>query len=115
MYKYLIRPLLFKFDPEAIHNFTMKMLSLDIFDNLIRPFFSYENKSLEVKIGNLTFRNPIGLAAGMDKDCTALASWDAFGFGFAETGTEFQVDIRGRPAKARVVPTPFVTTTSMPK
>jgi len=87
MYKHLIRPILFKFDPEAIHNFTMNMLSLDIFDNLIRPFFSYENRSLEVKIGNLTFRNPIGLAAGMDKDCTALASWDAFGFGFAEVGT----------------------------
>ena len=87
MYKHVIRPVLFKFDPEVIHNFTMNMLSLDIFDNLIRPFFSYENRSLEVKIGNLTFRNPIGLAAGMDKDCTALASWDAFGFGSAEVGT----------------------------
>lgn len=87
MYKQLIRPVLFKFDAEAVHSFTMNMLSLDIFDNLLRPFFNYENKSLEVKIGNLTFRNPIGLAAGMDKDCTALASWDAFGFGFAEVGT----------------------------
>jgi len=87
MYKHLIRPVLFKFNPEDIHDFTMKMLSLDIFDNLIRPFFHYENKNLEVKAGNLTFRNPIGLAAGMDKDCTALTSWDAFGFGFAEVGT----------------------------
>jgi dihydroorotate dehydrogenase len=87
MYKHLIRPLLFKFDPEVIHDFTIKMLSLDIFDNLIRPFFHYENKNLEIKVGNLTFRNPIGLAAGMDKNCTALSSWDAFGFGFAESGT----------------------------
>lgn len=87
MYKHLIRPLLFKFDPEVIHDFMIKMLSLDIFDNLIRPFFHYENKNLEVKVGNLTFRNPIGLAAGMDKNCTALSSLDAIGFGFAEAGT----------------------------
>jgi dihydroorotate dehydrogenase len=87
MYKHLIRPLLFKFDPEVIHDFTIRVLSLDIFDNLIRPFFHYENNNLEVKVGNLTFRNPIGLAAGMDKNCTALSSWDAFGFGFAEVGT----------------------------
>ena len=97
MYKHLIRPVLFKFDPEAVHNCTMNMLSLDIFDNLIRPFFAYENKSLEVKTGNLTFRNPIGLAAGMDKDCTALASWDAFGFGFAETGTVTPLPQEGNP------------------
>lgn len=87
MYKHVIRPVLFKFDPEVIHNFTMKMLSLDIFDNLIRPFFHYENRNLEVKVGNLTFRNLVGLAAGMDKNCTALSSWDVFGFGFAEVGT----------------------------
>ena len=87
MYKHLIRPVLFKFDPEVIHNFTMKMLSLDIFNNLIRPFLYYENRNLEVQVGNLTFRNPIGLAAGMDKNCTALSGWDAFGFGFAEVGT----------------------------
>lgn len=97
MYKYLVRPVLFKFDPERVHNITMKMLSLDIFDNLIRPFFSYENKSLAVKIGNLTFRNPVGLAAGMDKDCTALASWDAFGFGFAEVGTVTPLPQEGNP------------------
>lgn len=97
MYKRLIRPVLFKFDAEAVHNFTMNMLSLDIFDNLIRPFFHYENKSLEVKIGNMTFRNPIGLAAGMDKDCTALASWDALGFGFAEAGTVTPLPQDGNP------------------
>jgi dihydroorotate dehydrogenase len=97
MYKHLIRPVLFKFDPEVIHNFTMRMLSLNIFDNLIRPFFTYENKSLEVKVGNLTFRNPIGLAAGMDKDCTALSSWEAFGFGFAEVGTVTPLPQEGNP------------------
>jgi dihydroorotate dehydrogenase len=87
IYKKIIRPVLFKFDPESIHNFTMDMLSLNILDNLIRPFFNFEDKKLEVKVGNLTFRNPIGLAAGMDKNCTAAGAWDAMGFGFAEMGT----------------------------
>ncbi len=97
MFKRIIRPLLFRFDPEVIHNFTMNILSLDILDNLVRPFFAYENKHLEVKIGNLTFRSPIGLAAGLDKDCTALAAWDAFGFGFAEVGTVTPLLQEGNP------------------
>lgn len=54
---------------------------------LISPFFKFEDERLKVKVGTLTFRNPIGLAAGMDKNCTALKSWDALGFGFAEAGT----------------------------
>lgn len=87
LYKKIIRPALFKFDPEKIHNFTIKLLSGGILPNIIRPFFKYENEKLNVKAGNLTFKNPIGLAAGMDKNCTALRSWDAIGFGFAEVGT----------------------------
>jgi dihydroorotate dehydrogenase len=97
MYKQVIRPILFKFNPETIHNFTIRMLSMDYFANVVRPFFHYENNNLEVKVGNLTFRNPIGLAAGMDKDCTALASWDAIGFGFAETGTVTPIPQDGNP------------------
>ncbi|MGH2574085.1 MAG: quinone-dependent dihydroorotate dehydrogenase, partial [Ignavibacteria bacterium] len=71
IYKKLVRPLLFKFDAEKIHNFTLKLLSNELLDNLIKPFFNFEDKKLNVKVGKLTFRNPIGLAAGMDKDCTA--------------------------------------------
>jgi dihydroorotate dehydrogenase len=87
IYKKIIRPILFRFDPEAVHNFTMNMLSLGISDNVMRPFYNFEDPKLKVKVGNLTFRNPIGLAAGMDKNCTALQAWDAIGFGFAEIGT----------------------------
>ena len=97
MYKKIIRPILFKFNPESVHNFTIKLLSIGVLDNLLKPFFYYENKDLEVKAGNLTFRNPIGLAAGMDKDCTALACWDAFGFGFAEAGTVTPIPQEGNP------------------
>ncbi|MGA2669290.1 MAG: quinone-dependent dihydroorotate dehydrogenase [Ignavibacteria bacterium] len=97
MYKQVIRPILFKFSPETIHNFTIRMLSMQYFANVVRPFFQYENNDLSVKVGNLAFRNPIGLAAGMDKDCTALASWDAIGFGFAETGTVTPIPQDGNP------------------
>jgi len=97
MYKQVIRPILFKFSPETIHNFTIRMLSMQYFSNVVRPFFRYENSNLAVKVGNLTFRSPIGLAAGMDKDCTALASWDAIGFGFAETGTVTPIPQDGNP------------------
>lgn len=86
-YKKIIRPILFKFDPEKTHDFTIRMLSNGIADNIIKPFLFMEDKSLNVRVGKLTFRNPIGLAAGMDKNARALESWDAMGFGFAEAGT----------------------------
>jgi len=75
----------------------MNMLSIGIMDNVMRPFYHYENEKLKVKVGNLTFRNPIGLAAGMDKNCTALHAWDAMGFGFAEVGTVTPLPQEGNP------------------
>jgi dihydroorotate dehydrogenase len=97
IYKNIIKPILFKFEAEKIHDFTINMLSFGIIDNVIRPFFKYEDNKLNVKVGNLTFRNPIGLAAGMDKNCTALSAWDAFGFGFAEIGTVTPLLQEGNP------------------
>jgi len=97
IYKNLIRPVLFKFDAEKVHNFTMNMLAGEGIDNLLKPIFSYENEKLQVKVGNLTFRNPVGLAAGMDKNCTAIESWDAIGFGFAEVGTVTPLQQEGNP------------------
>ncbi len=87
LYKKIIQPALFRFDPEKVHDFTIKLLSGNIVPWIIRPFLKYEDKKLEVKVGRLTFKNPVGLAAGMDKSCTALRSWEAIGFGFAEAGT----------------------------
>lgn len=97
VYKYIIRPVLFKFEAEKVHDFTINMLSYGIIDNLLKPFFRFEDDKLKVKVGKLTFRNPIGLAAGMDKDCTVLSAWDMFGFGFAETGTVTPLPQEGNP------------------
>jgi dihydroorotate dehydrogenase len=97
MYKSLVRPILFKFDPESIHNFTLGLLSHNVFDLVLKPFFHFEDPKLRVKVGNLEFRNPIGLAAGMDKNCTSLPAWDIFGFGFAEVGTVTPIAQEGNP------------------
>ncbi len=87
LYKKIIRPLLFDYDPEKIHNFTIKILSGGIAPGILRQFLKFEDSKLNIKVGKLTFRNPIGLAAGMDKNCTSMNGWDAMGFGFAEAGT----------------------------
>jgi dihydroorotate dehydrogenase len=87
LYKKIIRPVLFKFDPEDVHNFTISMLSMGVIPSVLRLLFSFEEKNSEVTVGKMKFKNPIGLAAGMDKNATALRSWEALGFGFAEAGT----------------------------
>jgi len=97
IYKKLIRPVLFKFDPEEMHNFTIGLLSSSLISGILKPIFSYENNKLSTKAGKLVFRNPIGLAAGMDKNCEALPSWNAMGFGFAEVGTVTPLPQDGNP------------------
>jgi dihydroorotate dehydrogenase len=97
LYKKILLPLLFRFDPEKAHNFTIGLLSNGLTPSVLRMFLKYENENLKVKLGRLTFKNPIGLAAGMDKSCTALRSWNAMGFGFAEIGTVTPLPQQGNP------------------
>jgi dihydroorotate dehydrogenase len=68
MYKSLIRPILFKFDPEEVHHFTFSMLKN--FGFLTKLFFPkpIEDKRLEREVFGLKFKNPVGLAAGFDKN-----------------------------------------------
>src|SRR5690606_35711234 len=90
MYK-LIRPLLFLLDAEKIHHLTFHLLQftgkLPGFDRLFRYLFEVNDKRLERHFLGLTFRNPVGLAAGFDKDAKAVDPLAAFGFGFIEIGT----------------------------
>lgn len=97
IYRSLVRPILYKFDPEKIHDFVMKLLSNGAFSSVLKPLYGYADKMQGVKVGNLLFRNPIGLAAGLDKNCTALKSWDNIGFGFAEAGTVTPLPQEGNP------------------
>ena len=88
MYKSLIRPVLFSLDPEHAHHLTMRMGNFANKMGLI-PFvdklYKKEDSRLQQKIFGLNFKNPVGLAAGSDKNCEAQEMMAAFGFGFLES------------------------------
>jgi len=91
MYKKLIRPILFQFNPETIHNFTF--LSFKIASKipglpfLIKKIFEVKNEKLSRTVFGIKFPNPVGLAAGLDKDSDAYDMLGYLGFGFVEIGT----------------------------
>jgi dihydroorotate dehydrogenase len=91
MYRFFLRPLLFLFSPESIHHTTFRILKfigyLPGALALTRALFTQKNQRLERKILGLTFPNPVGLAAGFDKDALLIDELAAFGFGFIEIGT----------------------------
>lgn len=88
--------MLFKFDPEKVHEITLDLLASGLIDPFIKLFCSRVINT-PVKVGNITFRNPLGLAAGFDKNAVALRSWDAMGFGFVEVGTVTSLPQQGNP------------------
>ncbi len=91
MYKSLIRPLLFRFDPEEIHHFTFRTVKavnrIPGMSSLISTLYSCDDPALKSNHLGLHFRNPVGLAAGFDKDGKLYEELGNFGFGFIETGT----------------------------
>ena len=100
-YKQIIRPLLFQFDPESVHAAVMKCGSYAArfapMRALLERCFSIEDSRLAVRVLGLEFRNPIGLAAGFDKDCTAVDLFAALGFGHIEIGTVTSQSQLGNP------------------
>lgn len=100
-YRFLIRPVLFLFPPESVHHFVMGMLrlmqSIPGLSAIISVFFSIRNKSLEKEIAGIKFPNPVGLAAGLDKDAMAFEALGALGFGFVEIGTVTPKPQEGNP------------------
>ncbi|MCA6380759.1 MAG: quinone-dependent dihydroorotate dehydrogenase [Cytophagales bacterium] len=91
MYHYFIRPLLFRFDPEKIHHFTFNFLkfagAIPGVRWLLRNIFTVTDKKLERTLFGIQFSNPVGLAAGFDKDARLIDELACFGFGFIEIGT----------------------------
>ncbi len=91
MYKKLIRPILFLFPPEFIHHFTFRVLmiggKIPGMLALLKAAYAVEHKSLQRNLFGITFKNPVGLAAGFDKDAKLIDELAAFGFGFIEIGT----------------------------
>lgn len=91
MYKSLLKPYLFKLDPEKAHYLTFDLLKIGLRNAvgraIFRGIFNYENPKLERKLFGLTFKNPVGLAAGLDKDAKVFNELANLGFGFIEIGT----------------------------
>src|SRR5438132_9072926 len=87
-YERLVRPLLFLLDPETAHRLTIQLLrGASHFDLALRTLKVFQPISKSKTLFGLTFPNPIGLAAGLDKNGVALPAWSAIGFGFIEIGT----------------------------
>ena len=91
MYKRLLRPILFLFDPELIHHISYFIIKIFInipgVKYLTKKNFSITSKSLEREVFGIKFPNPVGLAAGFDKNAELFSELSSFGFGFIEIGT----------------------------
>ena len=103
MYKLLIRPILFLFDPEKVHYFTFSLIrilcKIPYVASVFRSLYQVKNKKLERKLFGLTFINPVGLAAGFDKNAVLYNELANFGFGFIEIGTVTPKGQLGNPKK----------------
>jgi dihydroorotate dehydrogenase len=97
IYERLVKPVLFSIDPETIHHLVIDLLKMiSRFPALLGQFPPVQRNSREVF--GLKFPNPIGLAAGFDKNAVALPAWAALGFGFVEVGT---ITALGQPGNPR--------------
>ncbi|MDZ4816225.1 MAG: quinone-dependent dihydroorotate dehydrogenase [Verrucomicrobiota bacterium] len=89
IYRNVIRPLLFMQDAEKVHERTIDLLKVlgpsGFFQILSEGLF--KNAGQPIKLWGLTFKNAVGLAAGLDKNGVAIPAWQALGFGFVEVGT----------------------------
>ncbi len=102
MYKLLIRPLLFLFDPEKVHYFTfsfIRFLNKIGFSPVFKSLYEVKDVRLEREVFGLKFKNPVGLAAGFDKDAKLYKELSNLGFGFIEIGTLTPKGQEGNPKK----------------
>ena len=103
MYKLFIRPFLFLFDPEKIHYVTFSLIrflcKVPLMAFVFRWIYKIEDKRLERTLFGITFKNPVGLAAGFDKNAVLFNELANFGFGFIEIGTVTPKGQEGNPKK----------------
>ena len=98
MFYKIIRTILFRFNPETVHNMVFGVLPFLRFAfPLLKPFYSFEGVTNKFRIKNLVFRNRLGVAAGLDKDGKLIEFWDAVGFSHVEVGTVTPLPQPGNP------------------
>ena len=103
MYKSLIRKILFQFDPEKVHHFTFSILKVffkvPLMSFFTKKIFQITDDKLEKELFGITFKNPVGLAAGFDKNAILFDEFANYGFGFVEIGTVTPKPQPGNPKK----------------
>jgi dihydroorotate dehydrogenase len=87
MYKLLIRKFLFMFQPEMAHRLVVLLLKIPLASKIMGLFYHYRHPALKRTVFGLTFENPVGLAAGLDKDAQIYNEMADLGFAFVEIGT----------------------------
>jgi len=92
----LLRPLLFAFDAEKVHEHTLQLLA-STQHNFLRWAYAQPRISDPIRLAGLDFPNRVGLAAGLDKNARCIDAWSAMGFGFVEVGTVTPVGQPGNP------------------
>jgi dihydroorotate dehydrogenase len=98
LYRRLVRPLLFSLPPEGVHHASLTALAHTPAASFLGPWARRDFPTLERKLFGLTFPNPVGLAAGFDKNAEGVLVWPKLGFGFMELGT---VTPRPQPGNPR--------------
>jgi dihydroorotate dehydrogenase len=103
MYKWFLRPLLFSFDPERVHYFTTTVLKIilriPLVNFLYKSQYKLESSELKKNVVDVMFKNPVGLAAGFDKNAESYKDMHDLGFGFIEIGTVTPKAQVGNPKK----------------
>jgi len=103
LYRLFLKPLLFKIDPEVVHDrmivFGEFLGRFSFTQKIIRWFFYYENSILTSEVCGLKFENPVGLAAGFDKNVCLTQIIPEVGFGFMEVGAVTHLPCAGNPGK----------------
>lgn len=110
MYKFIVRPILFLMNPEFVHHLVVFLLktgtAIPGVYHLLKKCFTVEHKSLQRNVFGYNFQNPVGLAAGFDKNAEFFNEFSAFGFSFIEIGTVTPKPQPGNPKPRlfRVIP-----------
>jgi dihydroorotate dehydrogenase len=101
MYKRFIRPLLFLISPETVHHIIVFIVRFGFkipgITPLVNKIYNYQDQRLNRELLGLNFKNPVGLAAGFDKNARFYREFSSFGFGYIEIGTVTPVGQPGNP------------------
>jgi len=103
MYKSVLRKIFFQIDPEKVHHILFNLLKylfkIPLVSGITKNIYSVKDKKLERNLFGLSFKNPVGLAAGFDKNAKLFDEFANYGFGFIEIGTVTPKPQDGNPKK----------------